>query len=390
MKQPDQIGEIEARIENLSMQSNLSAREALSAANRIVEEIKKCVAEEHAAEEEGSVERPDVIARLYGLAAKTYLTASNVVIPEEAAIVGAPAASWTLLRDRFLESVGSGTAADQIARRSGLDRDVGREQATAHVKAGLELRAISRFEDALGQFRLALTIDPNGVDGLAEYGRTAFLLGMADSKKAVDLITKALDRGVSDALLYRTLGNLYSRLNETEEAIAVLRQGIKEYPEDSKLHVNLGNLLWLQSDQDEAIRITKRAVDLAPDLAMAKNNLAYYLSETGRDLDRAQELIDQALAETPHNPYFLDTRATLLIKRGDRDGAIATLHESLSYANRAMPHLHLAVLYAESEETRDDAVREAKLALQLADGDEDMLSYVKAAVRTLFPGQALG
>ncbi len=83
-----------------------------------------------------------------------------------------------------------------------------------------------------------------------------------------------------------------------------------------------------------------------PENAPALNNVAFFLADTGGDLDEALRLAKNALARSPGQPSFSDTIGYIYLKKGMLDSAI----QSFSTLARRYPtsasfryHLGLAL-----------------------------------------------
>ena len=89
---------------------------------------------------------------------------------------------------------------------------------------------------------------------------------------------------------------------------------------------------------------------LDPELAVAKNNLAYLIAETGGNLDRALDLAQEAKELLPDNPNAADTLGWVLYKKQSHDAAIGYLREAVRGMEPDDPQLpivrqHLALAY---------------------------------------------
>ncbi len=67
---------------------------------------------------------------------------------------------------------------------------------------------------------------------------------------------------------------------------------------------------------------------LDPNLAVAKNNLAYLLAEKGENLDRALDLAQEAREALPDNPNAADTLGWVLLKKDLPSAAVGYLREA--------------------------------------------------------------
>jgi tetratricopeptide (TPR) repeat protein len=123
------------------------------------------------------------------------------------------------------------------------------------------------------------------------------------------------------------------------------------------------------------------AIRLDPGLAVARNNLAYLISEEGGDLDRALDLAQEAKAILPDNPNAADTLGWVLYKKSLPSAAIGYLKEAASGLSAEDPQLalvrhHLALAYeanGEPDEARqalEQAIRDLDVIYRGEDGEK--------------------
>jgi len=117
------------------------------------------------------------------------------------------------------------------------------------------------------------------------------------------------------------------------------------------------------------------------------NELAYAYAAAATDLALANGYIDDALEESPDNPYFLDTKAYVLIARSrhltDQDRRLAVLSDAEALLKSALEKYAENDRTARSETTghlalvsslagrREDAIRAARSALELNPANEE-------------------
>lgn len=90
-----------------------------------------------------------------------------------------------------------------------------------------------------------------------------------------------------------------------------------------------GDVASLRGDGKEAYRYYERAVKAAPDRALLLNNFAYFLSEEGRELERALRMAERANELAPQNATFLDTQAWVLYRLGRYTEARELMRQAL-------------------------------------------------------------
>ncbi len=94
------------------------------------------------------------------------------------------------------------------------------------------------------------------------------------------------------------------------------------YDQLSELYTSVGDCLYNMKKVDRAYVAYENALLLNPDNGMAMNNYAYFMSENGGDLNKAEEMSRKSLqGENASNPTFLDTYAWILHKLGRNEEA---------------------------------------------------------------------
>ena len=124
-------------------------------------------------------------------------------------------------------------------------------------------------------------------------------------------------------------------------------------PEAAQLYHLLGVLYELGGEKEKAISNYEMAIRRAPNLGEAKNNLAYLFADSGKNLDRALDLAQEAKALLPDSANAADTLGWVLYQRGVPAAAISYLKEAEAGMDSESPSLgvvryHLALAYEAS------------------------------------------
>ncbi len=134
------------------------------------------------------------------------------------------------------------------------------------------------------------------------------------------------------------LGRIYESQGKTDLALGQYREALRQDGKHLPSLLLLGDLSYRLKEYPEAEAAYTKALKFDPKNGDVMNNLAWVYIQTGRKLDRAKELITEALALNPaHRPYYLDTLGVVLLKLGNAVEAIAALQESVATLPQDQP-----------------------------------------------------
>jgi tetratricopeptide (TPR) repeat protein len=189
-------------------------------------------------------------------------------------------------------------------------------------------RKEGRFAESVTRVGAALDADPENAKLYTLSGLVAQMDGRPDD--AEKAFQKAITIDSTDAAGYEQLARLYAKTGRLNEAVSTYEAAIKARPEDPNLHYFLGTLYSFGGAQDKAIERYEDAIKYGPDLAYPKNDLAYIYAESGKNLDRALDLAQDAKAALPDTATVADTLGWVLYKRGIPSAAISYLKEAVA------------------------------------------------------------
>lgn len=227
-----------------------------------------------------------------------------------------------------------------------LDNSTGREQASDE------------------RIQAALAVQPEN----AKLNRLMGLIHLRRNhgEEAERSFRRAIELDPTDLDSYNHLAVFYRRAGRTEETIQIYESAIESVPTDARLHHFLGVLYQSSGQQERAAEHYEAAIRHDPNLAEAKNNLAYLLAVNETDLDRALDLAQEAKALMPDDPNTADTLGWVLYKRGIASAAISYFQEAEARMEPLSPSLgvvrqHLAMAYES-----DGNVPKARAAIERA------------------------
>lgn len=152
----------------------------------------------------------------------------------------------------------------------------------------------------------------------------------------------------------RTAGsiNLASFLISRESydaAIDELQNIISENPKSGEAHTLLGAIYEKLKDDKKAMEHYRTALENNPNQALAANNLAFLLAETGGDMKEAEQLAQQARKQLPDSLTTADTLAWIYYKRGAYSSAIDMLRDCIKHDPKNAIYLyHLGMAYSKN------------------------------------------
>lgn len=202
---------------------------------------------------------------------------------------------------------------------------------------GTQLR--SAIEDLLAEAE-GRKKETAGVDLDAELGK---LKDSLVAESPVTVVGKAID------LLLKNRAEV--KPDHVKLVEGWLRSATKQDPKASYLPYFRASLFLIKDEYPAAIKsyreVLKRPDVPPPARAGAQNSLAYLLAmrrDKNEDLKEAETLIEHASATLSGVPAVMDTKAMVLLWKGEHDEACELLEECLDHEIRASVYFHLAVV----------------------------------------------
>lgn len=144
--------------------------------------------------------------------------------------------------------------------------------AETHYLLGLAYENRGDCDDAIEQYENALRINPNyadardGLEKAHEYQREA--------REAIRQHREALRINPNDADVLLKLGSVYyEELGKLDEAAAEFKEALRADADSAEAHLRLGNVYSDQGRIDEAITEYREALRIRPDYSVVRHNL---------------------------------------------------------------------------------------------------------------------
>ncbi|HET9144885.1 MAG TPA: XrtA/PEP-CTERM system TPR-repeat protein PrsT [Sphingomicrobium sp.] len=187
-------------------------------------------------------------------------------------------------------------------------------------------------------------------------------------KRPADAVA-AYERGLAivDNEFFRSrLATAQAQAGHVDQAEKTLLPWIEAHPDDPAARLAMGDIYVAANRLSDAQSQYAGILKKNPNDAVAENNLAWTLSEIGRNSDALLHA-QHAAALMPQSPQILDTLGVVLMKNGKNDEAVATLQKAAGTQPDANLSVRLHLAQALAAAGRKDDARE-NLRAMLATG----------------------
>ncbi|MDX1508005.1 MAG: tetratricopeptide repeat protein [Woeseiaceae bacterium] len=218
---------------------------------------------------------------------------------------------------------------------------------SAYNALGTFLYRSGRFAEAAAEFRKMVALDDENVRG---YTNLATALVLAEQFEAAEPAFKRALELEPTGLTYSNYGMLLYNLGRFDEAVESHRKAVELENQDYLARSNLGDALWAAGKKTqsrsvfaEAEALAHEALAVNPNDAFVQMDLAWIKTVLEKH-DEADDLIERAMTSVPDDPYVHYIKGIMLNRRGDSQGAVQALGQSveLGYSKKMLgvdPHL---------------------------------------------------
>jgi tetratricopeptide (TPR) repeat protein len=226
--------------------------------------------------------------------------------------------------------------------------------------------AQGKIDEAMRRLQAEVAKDPKRGELDLMIGNTAVRTGKFDL--AIENYQKLLakvdpkSRGAADA--YLRIGETYRRKGDLANGVAALQKAADVVPNDPVIIGTLALTLEGAGRKDEAKRAYEQVIKLNPNNAIALNNLAMLMADTGEDLNQALTYAQRAKQRLPQIYEVSDTLGWIYLKKNLADNAIEIFRDLVTKApNHSTYRYHLGMALSQKGD-KTNAVRELQQALK--------------------------
>lgn len=136
--------------------------------------------------------------------------------------------------------------------------------------------------------------------------------------QVIELCKPALEYNPDEMAFFYYLGMAYYLNNDLDNALETFKKGTSAINEQSDPSIIsdyyglMGDILHAKGDQKAAFAAYDSCLQWKDDNAPCLNNYAYFLSEKGLNLDKAEQMSFKTVKAEPKNSTYLDTYAWIL------------------------------------------------------------------------------
>ena len=204
------------------------------------------------------------------------------------------------------------TSTNLLDRYGNLDIErtgptIDNELAQKMVRRGNTYSNLERYDDAIAEYRKALSADPSFGEALRNLANTYYFLERFDQAKPLLARFIALQTETTAALIasVATLGELERKDENYEASIAYDLRAIElSSDNDSQVHI-MANTYNNAGETDKAIQIYQAGIAAMPNNAFFDRSLGRLLEQENR-LQEALAAYEAAAAKDPDSQFYAD------------------------------------------------------------------------------------
>ena len=250
--------------------------------------------------------------------------------------------------------------------------------------AYMDLKKMPR-DTVRAMLQTVLSIAPD--NAAARLQLVSFAWDRKDHAEVISLCQDARQYNPEEMAFYYYQGMAYSQLDNQDKALEAFQNGIGVITQDSNpaivsdFYAVMGDLLHQKGLAREAFEAYDSCLQWKDDNIMCLNNYAYYLSELGEQLEKAEQMSYKTVKAEPKNATYLDTYAWILFMQKRYSEAKIYIDQALQNDTDSNDVIteHAGDIYIQN----NDVERAVELWQQaLAKAPKNKLLYKKIKQRT--------
>lgn len=207
-----------------------------------------------------------------------------------------------------------------------------------------------------------------------------------DKDMVIRQCSQARQYSPEEMVFYYFQGIAYYQKDEDDKALDAFRNGIDVINSDSEpaivsdFYAMMGDILHKKGMEQEAFAAYDSCLQWKDDNYGALNNYAYYLSEKGMLLDKAEQMSYRTIKAEPENATYLDTYAWIIFMQKRYSEAKIYIDQAIQHLDSAesnhVIYEHAGDIYYYAGDT-DGAVEKWKEALDTDKENQVLIRKIK-------------
>src|ERR1051326_3151572 len=254
-----------------------------------------------------------------------------------------------------------------------------RRQAYLYLRAGETEKARAELKALVDAVALLQPlVDKYASDPFVNARYVEFLLRAGDKDRARVAASTQAKFGVRNTV---GAAEAYVQNEQYDAAVTLLQDALKAKPDEVDLQFELGSTYERAGKKADAEKVFQQILDKHPDNTQTLNYLGYMWAESGVNLERAQSMLQKAVAAEPRNGAYIDSLGWVYFRQGKLDLAEKYLTDATKLLPRdATVHEHLGdvlakrgdvgralEVYKPARKLEPEAKDEAKLRSKIAE-----------------------
>ena len=205
-----------------------------------------------------------------------------------------------------------------------------------------------------------------------------------DHEEVISLCMEARQYNPEEMAFYYYQGMAYYQKENHDKALEAFQNGIDVINDESNpaivsdFYAVMGDLLHQKGLAREAFEAYDSCLQWKDDNIMCLNNYAYYLSELGDQLDKAEQMSYKTIKAEPKNATYLDTYAWILFMQERYSEAKIYIDQALQNDSDASAVIieHAGDIYIQNREP-ERAVELWQQALEKDPGNKTLIRKIR-------------
>lgn len=193
--------------------------------------------------------------------------------------------------------------------------------------AGFAQERIRNFDAAMARYQKIPEDSPLFIQ--AGYRRALILRETKDIDGSLNIMKGLSSRSDADMSTWQIYIDILADAKRFDEARDAAIQGSKAFPDKTQLLFLRGVYQERTGRMGDAENSMLAVIKIDPNHSSALNFLGYMLAEQGRELDKAQAMVQKALQLKPGDGSYLDSLGWIQYQRKDYKRALETLNKAL-------------------------------------------------------------